>query len=183
VQDPADAEFPDLPRNALTALSVDRVVPLARIGETLRQLAGAEVQEHVILHELQLHAQLDRVARADPTRLDALGHREPAMCAECGGPLWRVRGEEHDIYRCYLGHAYSCLTLVRAQAEVSVQAMWNAVRSLEDSAFTFAARAGDARERGDAAAAAHYDSQVDQLHEQASRQRELIADITKTYQG
>lgn len=181
VQDPADAEFPDLPRNAVSALQIDRIEPLAAIGNVLAALAGTAVDDHAVPEELALHAQLDRVARADPQTLDGLGSRFPAMCPDCGGPLWRIRGAQDEIYRCFLGHAASCLSLVRDQAAESEDAMWNAVRVLEESAFTIASRAHDARARGDKEAAAYFDAQVLRLQEQASRQRELIMDVQKAY--
>lgn len=39
VQDPADAMYPDMPRNALAALDADAVLPAARIGRALAELA------------------------------------------------------------------------------------------------------------------------------------------------
>lgn len=181
VQDPSDAEFPDLPRNAVKALDIDHVEPLAKIGQTLAALAGTPVDSGAVPQELTLHAHLDRLERADPQTLDSLGTRDPAMCPDCGGPLWRVRGAQHDIYRCYLGHAVSCTALVRDQAVASEEAMWRAVRSLEESAFTLASCGYDARSRGDTTAASHYEAQVQRLQEHASRQRELIIELQKAY--
>ena len=173
VQDPADAEFPDLPRNAIGVVAVDGVMPLAMIGKTISQLAGREVTQQRIPRELELHAMLDRVARADPQTLDALGRRDTARCPDCGGPLWRVQGARADVYRCFLGHAMSCTTLLHDQTNATEEAMWTAVRNLEEQAFTLASRALDARERGDSSAV-HYERLVERLQLHASKQRELI---------
>lgn len=181
VQDPSDAEFADLPRNAVTALDIDHVQPLAGIGQTLAALAGTPVESGRVPAELLLHAHLDRIVRADPQTLDSLGTRDPAMCPDCGGPLWRVRGAQHDIYRCYLGHAASCTTLVRDQAMATEEAMWRAVRTLEESAFMLASRGHDARSRGDTTAANQFEARVERLQQHASQQRELIIELQKTY--
>jgi two-component system chemotaxis response regulator CheB len=42
VQDPLDAQFPDMPRNAIQHAPVDIVLPLAEIGPTLNRLAGGD---------------------------------------------------------------------------------------------------------------------------------------------
>jgi two-component system, chemotaxis family, protein-glutamate methylesterase/glutaminase len=181
VQEPGDAEFPDLPRNALEAVAVDHVAPLARIGPLLRELVGGTISTAATPSELQLHAELDRVARADPNTLDRLGIRDHAMCPECGGPLWRLRGAKTELLRCFLGHAMSCRTLMRDQAEGSRTAMWRAVRLLEESALTLASRADEARARGDAIEAAACGDRGERLQAQANSQRRLIAEVEATY--
>ena len=45
VQDPEDARYPDMPRNALAHLPVDHVVPIARMAELIVQLAGQSAPE------------------------------------------------------------------------------------------------------------------------------------------
>lgn len=179
VQDPADAAFPDLPRNAVDAVAVDQIMPLAMLGKAISEVAGREVSEQRIPGELELHARLDRIARADPETLDRLGQRDTARCPDCGGPLWRVHGREEDVYRCFVGHAMSCMTLVEAQIAASEEAMWTAVRTLEEQGFTLGSRAIEARERGDSATAARYDLRVERLQRQASLQRDLILELQK----
>jgi two-component system chemotaxis response regulator CheB len=180
VQDPMEAEFPDLPRNAITAVAVDRVMSLEMLGRTLGELAGRAVSEQRVPSEIELHAQLDRLARGDPNALDALGARDTARCPECGGPLWRVHGAREEVYRCYLGHAMSCMTLLRDQVAASEEAMWTALRTLEEHAFTLSARSLDARARGDTSTADRYDEHVARLQEHAARQRELIIGLGQT---
>ena len=177
VQDPAEAEYPDLPRSAIEEVAVDRVAPLAELGGAIAELAGRTVVPQPIPSELELHAALDRAVRGDARSLDALGSRDLAMCPDCGGPLWRVARDRAEIYRCYLGHTMSCRILLRDQAMATEQAMWNALRSLEESAFTLSSRAIHARERGDLVRAIRLDEQVERLQLQASRQRELIMDL------
>src|SRR2546429_673241 len=45
VRDPADADYPGMPRSAIENVAVDRVVPLSRIAETLVGLVGEPVAE------------------------------------------------------------------------------------------------------------------------------------------
>ena len=174
VQDPADAEFPDLPRNAIGSVAVDGIMPLELLGKTLSELAGREMPMHDVPSELALHARLDRLSRGDPDALDALGSRDTARCPDCGGPLWRVRGSREEVYRCFVGHAMSCMTLLRDQCSATEEAMWNAVRTLEEQAFTLSSQALSARDRGDAPVALRYERQILRLQEHAARQRELI---------
>lgn len=181
VQDPADAEYPDLPRNAINAVAVDEILPLDKLGPTIARLAGREVPADSIPGELELHAQLDRVALADPQVLDGLGRRDVARCPDCGGPLWKVQGRQADLYRCYLGHAMSCRTLLADQTAAGEEAMLTALRTLEEQAFTLGSRALEATERGDHAAAARYQQQVERLQRQANSQRELIVGLERNH--
>lgn len=46
VEDPAEAEFPDMPRAAINATSVDRVAPLKEIATLLEQLTYADAAQN-----------------------------------------------------------------------------------------------------------------------------------------
>ena len=53
-------------------------------------------------------------------------------CPECGGVLWE-QGEDGDVrFRCRTGHAYSARTLLAAEDAQLEDALWAALRALEE---------------------------------------------------
>jgi hypothetical protein len=56
----------------------------------------------------------------------------PLICPDCSGPLWDLRDEKRTRYRCRLGHAFTEEALLAGQSETIEQALWAAVRTMED---------------------------------------------------
>lgn len=75
IQDPADAKFPDMPRNAMDTVPVDYVVPLKDVAPLLTTL----VSEPIVLQE---HT------KGEPMK----DMRHTAFtCPDCGGPISEFR--------------------------------------------------------------------------------------------
>lgn len=135
VQDPAEAEYPDMPRNAMSTVRVDRVLPLDEMGGALVALTGepiaapAEDVPSSMLQEVRM-ASDDQVSMS---QLDALGKRVPFTCPECGGALWVLEDTGSQRFRCHVGHAYSLRTLASEQSARVEAALWAALRSLEEN--------------------------------------------------
>jgi two-component system chemotaxis response regulator CheB len=149
VQDPAGAEEPSMPHNAMRFVDVDHCVPLAGIAPLLVELvrggvgeAAGQAARDEVAYEQQLPAMegdpMENLARiADPTTF---------VCPDCKGSLWRVRESVPPRFRCYTGHAYSLQSLEAAQNEGVDMALWNAVRALEEKYAILRERAGSAAE-------------------------------------
>ena len=72
IQDPDDAQFPDLPRHALGALEPDRMLPLASLGMELETVLNAPAAASAIPPYVAHEAELDRQQPMDPKQLDVL---------------------------------------------------------------------------------------------------------------
>ena len=55
-------------------------------------------------------------------------------CPECGGVLWEVNDGAEMHYACHVGHRYSEGSLLVGKAKALEDALWVAVRSLEERA-------------------------------------------------
>lgn len=135
VQDPADAPYPSMPLHAIAADHPDFVVELARMGaaikegvERVRALPFEEPMEDQDAREVEL-AEFE-FDMAIGTRL---GEESPFSCPTCGGVL---REAPDDIlrYRCRVGHAFGADSLLHAQSETIDDALWTALRSLQERA-------------------------------------------------
>ena len=155
VQDPDDAEFPDMPRNAMDVVAVDYCEPVEELAETLVRVASEPVQSVAEAPSRNMISEVRMAAQNDSSmeQLDGLGHRVPFTCPECGGALWELEGGG-PRFRCHVGHAYSLKTLATEQETRVEAALWAGLRKLEEAERlarrmeTHARAVGNARSAG-----------------------------------
>lgn len=139
VQDPDDARCPDMPESALRHVAVDHCLPATEIGPLLTQLVRADgpPEEVVVPEELTSlwRREIDVLRRStgDIATAQMLGEVVPASCPECGGPLWQLE-DGIPRYRCHTGHAFTGRHLSEGLGEAAEQALWAALRALEERA-------------------------------------------------
>jgi two-component system chemotaxis response regulator CheB len=150
VQDPADALYPSMPGSAVAHVDVDRVVPMSAMGSAIlsaindappkpRQFGSQRMEMEVQVAEMDPHAHADD---------DRPGHPSAYSCPDCGGVLWEIEDGDYLRYRCRVGHAYSPETMLTAQDETLEEALWAAVKTLEESARLSKRLAESERVRG-----------------------------------
>ena len=125
VQDPEDAEYADMPRNARGGVSVDYTVPLKEMASLLTRLTAAP-------------ALGNEPAVDDESEVPGIVY----VCPDCNGPLREIKiGNERLVrFRCLVGHRFSMVTLLEGHAAATESALWSAVVALEHEAL-FADRA------------------------------------------
>ena len=138
VQDPADAPYPDMPRNAIHSVKTpDYVLPLHEIAPLLGRIAGEAalseggclMAEPMDIENLFAHAEIPPIEA-----MDTLGVPSVVTCPDCHGTLWEINDEGTLRFRCRVGHAYTAQTFLAAHGEWLEQALWIALRTLEESA-------------------------------------------------
>ena len=133
-QSPSDALFPAMPQNAIDAGVVDNEVPAAEVGGLLKQLAYRVSEEREMEPDKRMELE-NRIAMARrfSTEFDteALGPPSGYSCPDCNGSLISV---SEGNYRCQVGHAWTAEALLRARDEEVEDALWVAVRSLQEKA-------------------------------------------------
>ncbi|MVN21615.1 chemotaxis protein CheB [Mucilaginibacter arboris] len=133
IQDPKDAEYPDMPRNALNQLEPDYVVPLSEMGSLLEQLvAMAPEASGPVPEDILIEAKIAARVLSDLTSVNALGNQVPFNCPGCGGVLWQVDEGPALRFRCHVGHAYTSATLLAEQTKKMEETMWTALRMFEE---------------------------------------------------
>ncbi|MDQ6759792.1 MAG: chemotaxis protein CheB [Acidobacteriota bacterium] len=118
IQDPEEAEFPEMPRNAADAVSIDYPISLSDMPALLTRLAreGCEPEEWSGDAEGGTHVTL-------------------LTCPECQGVLSTHPAGKLPEFACIIGHRYSARTLHDAITIADENALWAAVRALEQSAM------------------------------------------------
>jgi two-component system, chemotaxis family, protein-glutamate methylesterase/glutaminase len=124
VQDPADALYRDMPRNAIAYVRPDYVQSVEELVDTLTRLTTASEA---------VEAGTDgSVANAgDPTHP---GELVAFSCPDCGGTLRETEAGGTTSYRCRVGHAYTLESLLARHGETVERALWTAYRALEERA-------------------------------------------------
>ncbi len=136
VQDPVEAVSPGMPQSAVQNVEVDHVVTLAQVPGLITQLTGERAGKGGRIMSPNRRNVPD-IAQSGTNNLevpDALEPPSALTCPECGGALWEVQNQRVLRFRCHLGHGYTGESLSALQVQNIENAMWVAMRTLEESA-------------------------------------------------
>jgi two-component system, chemotaxis family, protein-glutamate methylesterase/glutaminase len=132
VQDPDDAQWPEMPRRAIERAQPDYVVGIGQMAALLSRLsnepAGARVQ---IPSALDLETRI-AAQEFDPLGITAIGQPSRLSCPQCGGVLNEVPDEGTLRFRCQTGHAFTSEGLMSAQTDELERALEGAARTHRD---------------------------------------------------
>lgn len=177
VQDPKEAAYPDMPRNALAHVAVDHVLPLAGIAPLLVELAATarpppvkEVPEEIRIEALIAAEEL--FVMPDQHRLGTLS---PLTCPECDGSMQEIREDGLVRYRCHTGHAFTLETLRLAAGEAWERTLYGAMRAQQQQAMVARRIAEEARRQGNERSAAEFAHRARDYEEGAAVIRRLAA--------
>jgi two-component system chemotaxis response regulator CheB len=134
VQDPLEAEYPDMPQSVLDAIQVDYCTSLTGMGAILAEKCSMDIQEKLlpIPDPIKKEAQIaERVATSIDDVKD-LGSKSLYSCPGCGGGLWEIVTSGLRRYRCHIGHMYTQNELVMKQNAALESTLWVALRMLEE---------------------------------------------------
>ncbi len=151
VQDPADARYPDMPQSAIALVAVDYILPLAAIAHEIVDLVKTEVDEtmeHPVPEDIQ--NELAQTKMVLPREKDDVRVGTPSQysCPECGGVLWEIHDGKLLRFRCRVGHAFSVDSMMAEQSDAIEEAMWTALKVLEEQASISRKMAEQARRNG-----------------------------------
>jgi two-component system chemotaxis response regulator CheB len=133
VQDPRDAEYPDMPENAVANVKIDHCVPLSEMGALLEKLTQeGSGKAKATPRGVAAEAKIAERVLTDIGPVDHLGDRSPYSCPACGGPLWEVGEHEPLRFRCHTGHSFTAATLLGGQSDKVEESLWVTLRMLEE---------------------------------------------------
>jgi two-component system chemotaxis response regulator CheB len=78
---------------------------------------------------------MTRTGQVELADLDAIGARSSLTCPDCGVVVWRIGSGVPLRYRCHTGHAFSAISLEDEQRKQSENALWQAIRGIEERIF------------------------------------------------
>lgn len=133
VQDPEDAEYPDMPKNALSQVKVDYCLSLSQMGSLISELLLTKARKQFAIPEdIRIESDIAKRVLSDLPAVNSLGNLVPFNCPGCGGVLWEIKTGSGLRYRCHTGHAYTATSLVAEQTMKIEETMWTALRMFEE---------------------------------------------------
>ena len=180
VQDPTEADFPSMPKAALRAVPDARTLTLQALAEDVVRAVNEVPPPPPVVPEEQwqrdlaeLHSALGR-SPAMPDGSPA-GEPSPYACPDCHGVLHTVPDPTVLRFRCRTGHARSAESLVAQQDGDVEEALWTALRVLEERAEMSRRLADMAVEAGREWSQEHFTERA----EDADRSAELLRAVLR----
>jgi two-component system chemotaxis response regulator CheB len=148
VQDPNEAEYPDMPQSVIRKITVDECLPVDAMGKALENRIGQNVEPHDVPEDLRAEALLVQQGSTTVNGLKTLGQHSVYSCPACGGGLWELKEGSFSRYRCHIGHAFTELQLLTEQDSEVEKSLWVAIRTLEEKRNLLEKIAGREQQQG-----------------------------------
>jgi two-component system, chemotaxis family, protein-glutamate methylesterase/glutaminase len=173
VQDPSDALVPSMPTSAMELVDVDEVLSADDIGRHLPELLRAPKGDNRMDDRARQALQGEVEAAQAGTTTEGTPDGKPSVygCPDCGGVLWEV-DEDGFRFRCRVGHAYTARSLLAAENAGLEDALWAALRALEEQESL--SRRMLERGWGSATARGRHEERVEELAERANTLRQFL---------
>jgi two-component system, chemotaxis family, protein-glutamate methylesterase/glutaminase len=178
-QDPDEALYPAMPLSAMSHVTVDAVLPVAEMAAWILEHGPGDEgppKGETTMTAAFADPHLTAVENGTAPPRSAVGEGTRYTCPDCGGVLFERHEGNLARFQCSVGHVLSIESLSSAQAEALENALWAAVRSLEDRASLLLRMASRSRanQRGRSA---------DMFERQAADALERAGTIRETIQG
>src|SRR5262249_20615503 len=175
VQHPSDALYDGMPRSALDVVDADYILPVAEIAPALVELTAEEVPVGPEEAETAAMAS-ESLGAGHEVGASPNGKLTGFSCPDCGGPLREISGKNFTRYECLIGHVYSPELLMLQKTQSLEQALWSAVRVLEERRELAHRLSRRMRQANCERAAERFDEQGHQSQESALMIRQMLLD-------
>jgi two-component system chemotaxis response regulator CheB len=173
VQEPEEAESPEMPASVLRNLDGVRIVNTAQLPDALEEAIAVEAVARQIPELLRTESRFAEDPMAQQDEYRQLGNLSQNTCPECGGPLRQAPG---DIlrFRCHTGHAFSGPALEQSTRRDIESSLWSAVRLFQQRANIDRSLAQQESTKGRLQAADRYAMRAAEADGHASVLHELL---------
>jgi two-component system chemotaxis response regulator CheB len=132
VQDPDEAEYPEMPLSVKRNIEVDYTGSLLDLSKALLQQLKKNPARSAIPEEIRLEAEITENVATDIDSIAGLGDKSFYSCPACGGGLWEIKNGHVHRYRCHSGHTYTEHQLYLEKSIEIEKSLWIALRTLEE---------------------------------------------------
>ncbi|MFC7478033.1 chemotaxis protein CheB [Dankookia sp. GCM10030260] len=175
VQEPNEAEYPDMPRSALRHVSVRHRLPVTGIADLLIRLCGPA--HFVVPENLRSMSAAPAPQREENTPMEGehtLKRPITLTCPSCGGAVAQSSVDSLPYFECHTGHRFAAPDMGEAQFVQMDQALEVALRALNERAELCRRLAEAARGRGQVLSAGRWDAAVSEAEQRARVMRKFI---------
>jgi two-component system chemotaxis response regulator CheB len=133
VQEPAEAEFDDMPTNVLNRVDVDYRVPAGDISYVLHDICVKDAPSEIEPpDDVKIEVAMTEKMSSSLTGMPMIGNLSNYICPDCGGGLWEISREKNHRYRCHTGHVFTEMVLIEKQADAVEESLWVVIRLMEE---------------------------------------------------
>jgi two-component system chemotaxis response regulator CheB len=178
VQDPTEAEYPDMPQAVLNNVEVDYCVSLSQMGFLLKEKTanGHDIPVAAVPEELKMEAAIAERVAIGINLVAPLGKKSLFTCPDCGGGLWEIDEGKLPRYRCHIGHAFTEKELQLRQSETLESTLWVALRMMEERRQLLHKMVDEEKSRGRARSASNKEERALELTVHIDRLKQLLFD-------
>jgi two-component system, chemotaxis family, protein-glutamate methylesterase/glutaminase len=138
IQDPEEAEYPQMPNNVLEYVDVDYTLRVAEMGPLLQTLIEDKARKKVKLTKkemklLELEVIIATRDNAFEMGIIEMGELTPFTCPDCHGALARLVEGNIIRFRCHTGHAYTASALLADLSQSVEGLLWQGMRGMEET--------------------------------------------------
>jgi two-component system, chemotaxis family, protein-glutamate methylesterase/glutaminase len=174
VQDPAEAEYPDMIESVMANVKVDYCVRLQEVGAIIEEKTRNGINKHEIPADVKAEAAIAEKAAIGIDNVSQLGERSVFICPDCGGGLWEMVNDNVVRYRCHTGHVYNEGELLIRQSEGLENTLWTALRMMEERKMLLDKMAREENSKGWELTAKSKEKRAADLQSHIGRLREIL---------
>ncbi|MBV9533676.1 MAG: chemotaxis protein CheB [Bradyrhizobium sp.] len=133
VQEPSDADFPDMPVAALIKSKPTHIISLAGMPALFQNLVNQPAALPVkVPPKIRYEVNVARGEAGSTSEMDCIGERSLFTCPDCQGVMWEIKDGDLIRYRCHVGHTYAAELMRLALDENLTRALASGLRALDD---------------------------------------------------
>jgi two-component system, chemotaxis family, protein-glutamate methylesterase/glutaminase len=133
LQDPNDAEFPEMVLSAFSNIQADYSPPVSQMGAAIMDVVSNKQLKGIgAPPEIKAEAAIAERASTGIDVVRPLASQSVYTCPDCGGGLWEITEQGFHRYRCNIGHAYTETELLKRQSAETESTLWIALRMMEE---------------------------------------------------
>lgn len=182
VQDPNQAEYPDMPLSVLNTMEVDHCTPLSKMGDVIFSITQTNPDEKPAPSDVLIESEIAERVVVDYDNVKKLGEKSIFACPDCGGGLWYMKNGAGNVnrYRCHIGHSYSEKDLEVKQSEILESTLWVGLRIMEERRNLLKKMEEDADRKGMARMASGHRQKKEELQVHVDDLKRVLFATQKT---
>ena len=175
VQDPNEAEYPDMPMSVLKSMDVDYVVTISEIAGVIEEITRSKLPEQTTPpDDLAAEAAIYRDLITNIDTSQPLGNYSPFTCPDCGGILFDHDQDSITKFKCHVGHSYTVRDLLIKQSDELEKSLWYAIRNLEQRKYLLKSLSEKYVKTGSSKLAADYQKRNEELEKHINNLKKVV---------
>lgn len=178
VQDPNQAEYPDMPVSVINNMEVDHVATLEEIGPLVAEIIKHKKgRKKPVPKDVIEESKIAETTAVGIEVIEKLADTSVFACPDCGGNLWSMKDDTIKRYRCHIGHAYTERDLVVKQAETASSTLWVALRMMEERKHLLRKMEVDYAKKGYKSLSSNHVEKQDVMERHIDRLKDILFDL------